>query len=87
MIDVLKENYQNNIPIVDVMHEELLSLYRLYLCIGGMPAAINNILSVDKDIINYNKKTIKNIISGYLNDMKKYVKDATETVRIENIYN
>lgn len=86
MIDILKEHYQNNTPIVDIIHEELLSLYRLYLCIGGMPASINNILSVDKDIINYNKKIIKNIISGYLNDMKKYVKDATETVRIENIY-
>ena len=55
MIDVLNEHYENSTPIVDVMHEELLSLYRLYLCIGGMPASINNILSVDKDIINYNK--------------------------------
>ena len=86
MIDLLKEHYENNTPIVDVMHDELLSLYRLYLCIGGMPASINNILSVDKDIMNYNKKIIKNIISGYLSDMKRYVKDATETVRIENIY-
>ncbi len=73
--------------MIDVVHNELLSLYRLYLCVGGMPASINNILSVDKDIMNYNKKIIKNIINGYLSDMKKYVKDATETVRIENIYN
>ena len=72
--------------MVDVMHDQLLSLYRLYLCVGGMPASVSNILSVDKDIESYNKKIIKNIISGYLNDMKKYVKDATETIRIENIY-
>lgn len=85
-IEILKEHYENNTPIVDVLHNELLSLYRLYLCIGGMPATINNILSVDKDILKYNKKIVKNIIDGYLNDMKKYVKDATETVRIENIY-
>lgn len=87
IIDMLKEHYENNTPIVDVMHDELLSLYRLYLCIGGMPASINNILSVNKDILKYNKKIIQNIINGYLNDMKKYVKDATETIRIENIYN
>jgi len=68
------------------MHNELLSLYRLYLCTGGMPASIHNILSVNKDILNYNKKIVKNIISGYLSDMKKYVKDASETIRIENIY-
>ena len=86
IIDTLKEHYKTNTPIVDVMHNELLSLYRLYLCVGGMPSAINNILSVDKDILKYNKKILKNIINGYLNDMKKYVKDATETVRIEHIY-
>ena len=86
IIKTLKEHYKANTPIVDVMHNELLSLYRLYLCVGGMPSAINNILSVDKDILKYNKKILKNIINGYLNDMKKYVKDATETVRIEHIY-
>lgn len=86
IIDTLKEHYKTNTPIVDVMHNELLSLYRLYLCVGGMPSAINNILSADKDILKYNKKILKNIINGYLNDMKKYVKDATETVRIEHIY-
>ena len=63
MIDVLKEHYENNIPMVDVMHNELLSLYRLYLCTGGMPASINNLLNVDKDILNYNKKIVKNIIT------------------------
>ncbi len=87
IIDILKEHFESNIPIIDIMHNELLSLYRLYLCIGGMPDSISNILMVDKDILRYNKRITKNIINGYLNDMKKYVKDASETVRIENIYN
>ena len=86
-IQILNEHYETNTPIVDVIHNDLLSLYRLYLCTGGMPDSINNILSVNKDIIEYNRKILKNITNGYLNDMKKYVKDATETVRIENIYN
>lgn len=87
VIELITKHYKNNEPMVDIMHNQLLSLYKIYLCIGGMPAAINDILSVDRDILRYNKKIIKNIISGYLNDMKKYVKDATETVRIEHIYN
>lgn len=86
IIAKIKEHYEHSIPIVDVMHNQLLSLYRLYLCIGGMPSAVNSILSVNKDILKYNKKIIKNIINGYLNDMKKYVKDTTETIRIEHIY-
>lgn len=87
MINIIKEHFENNIPIVDIMHNELLSLYRLYICTGGMPASVKNILEVNKDILKYNKKILRNIIDGYLNDMKKYVKDATETIRIENIYN
>lgn len=86
IIDIIKKNYDENVPMIDSMHEELLALYRLYLCVGGMPASINNIMGVNKDILKYNKKIIKDIIAGYLNDMKKYVKDSTETVRIENIY-
>ena len=69
------------------MHDKLLALYRLYLCIGGMPESVKNIIEVEKDILKYNKNIIKNIIKGYLSDMKKYVTDATETVRIEQIYN
>ncbi len=86
IIEMIKEHYETNTPMIDIMHEELLSLYRLYLCVGGMPAAVKNIIDVDKDILKYNKKINQNIINGYISDMKKYVKDATETVRIENIY-
>lgn len=87
IVEIIQEHYNNNEPLVEIMHNELISLYRLYLCTGGMPASVENILSNNKDILKYNKNILKNIIKGYLNDMKKYVKDATETVRIANIYN
>ena len=86
IIKILHEHYEKNEPIIDVMHNQLLSLYRLYLCVGGMPESVNNILSVNNKILEYDTKIIKEIVSGYIKDMKKYVKDATETVRIENIY-
>ena len=87
IIDTIQECYDNDEPMIDIMHNELIALYRLYLCTGGMPASVENILLNDKDILKYNRNILKNIIKGYLNDMKKYVKDATETVRISNIYN
>lgn len=87
IVEIIQEHYNNNEPIIDIMHNELISLYRLYLCTGGMPASVVNILSNNKDILRYNSNILKNIIKGYLADMKKYVKDATETVRITNIYN
>lgn len=87
VIEIIQEHYNNNESLVDIMHNELISLYRLYLCAGGIPASVENILSNNKDILKYNTNILKNIIKGYLNDMKKYVKDSTETVRISNIYN
>lgn len=84
---LIREHYKNNEPLIEIMHNDLISLYRLYLCTGGMPASVKNILSNNKDILKYNQNILKNIIKGYLNDMKKYVKDVTETVRIANIYN
>lgn len=85
-VELIKEHYDNNEPIFDIMHNELMSLYRIYLCTGGMPASVQNILANDKDILKYNRNILENIIDGYLKYMKKYVKDATETIRIADIY-
>lgn len=86
-VELIKDHYNNNEPLLEVMHNELMALYRLYLCTGGMPESIKNILVNDKDILKYNRNILENIIDGYLKDMKKYVKDATETIRISDIYN
>lgn len=64
VIEMIKEHYETNAPMIDIMHEELLSLYRLYLCVGGMPASVKNIIDVGKDILKYNKKINQNIING-----------------------
>lgn len=85
-VELIKEHYKSNEPLFEGMHNELLMLYRLYLCTGGMPASVTNILMNEKDIIKYDKSILENIIEGYLKDMKKYVKDATETIRITDIY-
>ena len=41
------------------LHNKLIDLYRIYICIGGMPACVNNYLK-------YNKEIIKNIINSYV---------------------
>ena len=68
------------------MHEKLLSLYRQYLCIGGLPEVISDFVKQGKDILKVDRSIIDDIISGYVKDMKKYVSDANESVRIESIY-
>ena len=73
-------------PISNPLHEKLLNLYRLYLCIGGMPQAVQNIIDVNQNIFDFDKEIISNIIESYLNDMNQYILNNTEKSKIEAIY-
>ena len=69
-VDEIKRCYENMEEIS--IHEKLLDLYRTYLCIGGMPAAINAYKDVNEEILLWNKKIVQNIIMSYLAYMNKY---------------
>lgn len=86
LIKEIKKCYDENKKMTDVLHEKLMELYKIYLCIGGMPSCINNYLNCNKDILKYDKKIIEDIINAYLNDMNKYVINSFEATRIEEIY-
>ncbi len=86
LIDEIKNCYKNNIAMDSVLHNKSLDLYRLYLCVGGMPESINNLLANDKDILKYDKSIIEDIYQSYLNDMNKYVENKCEASKIETIY-
>lgn len=86
LIDEIYKCYEQMTPITNALHEKLLNLYRLYLCIGGMPQAVQNIIDVNQNIFDFDKGIIKNIIESYLNDMNQYILNNTEKSKIEAIY-
>lgn len=86
LIDEIYKCYEQVTPMTNALHEKLLNLYRLYLCIGGMPQAVQNIIDVNQNIFNFDKEIIKNIIQSYLNDMNQYIFNSTEKSKIEAIY-
>lgn len=86
LINEIKKCYTNLEPMSDVLHRKSLELYKLYLCIGGMPEAVKNLVTNNKDILKFDSTIISDIIESYLNDMTKYVENKAETVKIENIY-
>ena len=86
LINEIRKCYETNTPIDSVLHEKTLNLYRLYLCVGGMPEAIKNLLDNNKDILKFDKSIIEDIIQSYLDDMNKYVQNKSEAVKIETIY-
>lgn len=86
LIDEMKKCYESNQPLDNVLHNKALGLYRIYLCIGGLPEAVNNYFVNDKDILKFDKSIIEDIYISYLNDMNKYVENKFEARKIENIY-
>ena len=84
--DKIKECYKTMTPLPDFAHEDALNLYRLYLCVGGMPEAVDNFVNNGLDIFKFDFKILSNIRESYVADMKKYVDNKSESVKIEKVY-
>ena len=83
-LDEIKRCYKEMEEIS--IHDRLLELYRIYLCIGGMPEAINNYRKVNEEILLWNQSILKDIETSYLADMNKYTENKNESVKIERVY-
>ena len=86
LLEKIKECYSKMEAMPSFAHEQALTLYKQYLCVGGMPESVNNFIENDLDILKYDPHIISNIIEMYIADMKKYVKSSIETVKIEKVY-
>jgi|LSQX01.2.fsa_nt_gb predicted AAA+ superfamily ATPase len=67
VIEALQKAWEGRAPVDDVLHAKMLELFRLYLVVGGMPAAVtqylksNNlqeVMLIQRDIIHLYKRDI-----------------------------
>lgn len=86
LIDEIRNCYNNLTPMDTVLHNKILELYKLYLCVGGMPEAVKNLLVNDKNILRFDKSIIEDIYQSYLSDMNKHIDNKFEASKIERIY-
>ena len=86
LIDEIYNSYNKMMPIDNVLHNKLIELYKMYLCVGGMPEAVKDIINKKMNILDFNKNFASDIIISYLNDMNKYVVSNAESIKIEAIY-
>lgn len=78
---MIRDAYRSDMAMT--LHETALDLYRLYLVVGGMPAAILEYRDhQDFDLLH---AVQKNISDAYIADMAKYA-DPAETTRIRAVY-
>lgn len=83
VIGLLRTSWAEKKPVDDFIHKKMMELFRLYLIVGGMPAAVSeyidsnnlqNVLGVQKEIVRMYKK-----------DISKY--DPENKLYIEEIFN
>jgi predicted AAA+ superfamily ATPase len=81
----IRRHYVVYQPFAEIIHNKALKLYREYLCIGGMPAAVKNFADNGQDLVQFNSGIISDILTGYLADMTKYSENVN-SVKIHAVY-
>lgn len=83
VITHLKDCFKVKKPVGEVVHNKMMTLFKRYLVVGGMPQAVNEYVEsgnisrvgeIQRDIINYYKK-----------DFTKY-EDEDKTLMLTNVY-
>ncbi len=69
-------------PIDNIIHEKMLSLYRLYTIIGGMPAAVERYVATND--LNVVIQTQHDIITLYRKDISQYA--TKDKLKIKEIF-
>ena len=83
LIELVKNAYENNLPLDNPVHTKMVDYYYKYLAIGGMPAAVNAyITKKDFDFVRIAQNEIQ---SSYYGDMTKYT-DVKESNKIVAAY-
>lgn len=92
LIDYVKECYKNKEKVSDVVNHSFMQYYKEYLCVGGMPDAVNTFL-LTKDLNQvYDVQT--GILENYKDDFAKHLDeeekeyiDKNELTKIMEVYN
>ena len=76
----------SNKSMPSALHDKCMNLYRQYLCCGGMPEAVIDMLAKDGNVLQFETTILSDMITAYIADMNKYVRSTSEANRIEACY-
>ena len=82
-LDMLKEKFETRRPVDEFIHQKLLSLFFVYLIVGGMPDAVKTYIET-KDIREVDKVQ-RDIITLYKEDFSQYELEDKK-LRLKSIY-
>ena len=82
VIASLKDSFDNNKPVDDFIHKKMMEVFRLYLIVGGMPAAVMSYKSNNnlQDVMDSQRE----IIRLYKEDISQYA--SKQQLKIKEIF-
>ena len=78
----LRNSFKEKLPVDDFIHQRMLEAIRLYLIVGGMPAAVQKYIDTNNLRSVYEEQ--RGIIRTYKRDITQY--DSNRKLQIEEIY-
>ena len=82
-LDMLKDKFETCQPVDDFIHQKLLSLFFVYLIVGGMPDAVKKYIET-KDISEVDKIQ-RDIVELYKEDFSQY-EHEDKKLKLKSIY-
>lgn len=83
VIDAIRESWNKRTPVDGFIHNKINELFRLYLIVGGMPAAVSKYLETNN--LQEVMSVQQDIVRLYKRDISKY--DPDNKLYIEEIFN
>lgn len=81
--ETIREHFQSNKPLPDIVHNELLDLFNEYIYVGGFPDAVNEYLA-NKSFININER--HHVLVKYILMNINSVVDPGQYVKLVNVF-
>ncbi len=82
VIDYLKECFQKRKPVSQTVHESMLRYFKEYICVGGLPEAVNVFLNTGNLDLVYEEQ--QDILEEYKDDFGKHL-NSEENEEIDRI--
>lgn len=82
VLNALRDCYDQRRPVDDLIHRKMMELFRLYLLVGGMPAAVVRYLQTNN--LHQVAQLQRSILTQYKKDIAKY--DPQEKLYLKDIF-
>jgi predicted AAA+ superfamily ATPase len=86
LADMIRDSFASDEKMPNILHTKAMDLYRIFLCVGGMPEQVLDYIKNEKDLTKMDGSIIDEIRENYFDDMNKYILNKNEGIKIRKTY-